>query len=166
MVLTNNWAPGCSMNATSPFPRSYFSNDYGGMDTIVQQIAPGSTHDVFYTNERVVAAYKQYIDKIVLRYTNSAAVFTWEIANDPRCGGAGNFVSGPNCTPQTITRWSADSANHMVASGDAEFYCLLDHTGPTKYQKLNPSLHQPPNRPMYPGVNCTRRKGCRNGKVL
>ncbi|KAG8952192.1 hypothetical protein FRC03_012220 [Tulasnella sp. 419] len=169
LVLTNNWVVDSStLNATSTykkFARGFFSNDYGGIDTYVQQLAPGSTHDAFYTNPTVIAAFKQYLDKIVARYVNSPAIFSWEIANDPRCRGALNFAAGPDCKPQTITKWTGEIAtyikkrdpNHMTASGDAGFYCLLDEADATKCQKINP-IPPPPAQ-----VSQTSQKRSLNG---
>ncbi|KAG8911049.1 hypothetical protein FRC02_006838, partial [Tulasnella sp. 418] len=62
--------------------------------------------------------------------------------------------------------------NHMVASGDAGFYCLLDHTDPTKCQKLNPvptPTAQPSNVPRSkrnPKKGLPKRKGPLTKKQL
>lgn len=44
VALTNNWS------------------DYGGMDVYVSQLNPGGTHDTFYTNPKIIAAYQNYIN--------------------------------------------------------------------------------------------------------
>lgn len=54
------------------------------MDTYVRQLGVDSHHDEFYRNETIMELFKSYTTKIVSRYTNSSAVFGWELANDPR----------------------------------------------------------------------------------
>ena len=49
VTLTNNWS------------------DYGGMDVYVSQLNPGATHDTFYTNQKIIAAYKTYIQVFIVR---------------------------------------------------------------------------------------------------
>ena len=66
VALTNNWS------------------DYGGMDVYVSQLNPGGTHDTFYTNAKVIAAYKNYISEFVGRYADEPTVMAWELANEPR----------------------------------------------------------------------------------
>ncbi|KAG8893871.1 hypothetical protein FRB99_001669 [Tulasnella sp. 403] len=127
--LTNNWSPTFPDNF--PRPPGYFSNSYGGVDTYVQQLVPGGTHDAFYTNEAVKNAYKDWLRFVVPSFANDAALFSWELANDPRCKGATGTTTSPSCNAQTITAWTAEMAtfiktldgNHMAASGDAGFFC-------------------------------------------
>ena len=64
--LTNNWS------------------DYGGMDVYVSQLNPGGTHDTFYTNEKVIAAYENYISEFVGRYLDEPTIMACELANEPR----------------------------------------------------------------------------------
>ncbi|KAK7022835.1 hypothetical protein VNI00_016916 [Paramarasmius palmivorus] len=93
VALTNNWA------------------DYGGMDVYVNQIVGnGQPHHLFYTNENVIAAYKDYISAFVGRYKNEPTIMAWELA--------------------TITKWASDisayiksiDVNHLVALGDEGFF--------------------------------------------
>lgn len=50
-------------------------SDYGGMDVYVAQIVgSGQTHDLFYTNAKVIAAYKKYIAAFVGRYVNEPTI--------------------------------------------------------------------------------------------
>jgi mannan endo-1,4-beta-mannosidase len=57
---------------------------------------------------------------VVSRYTRSAAVFAWELANEPRCNG---------CATSVITKWASDTSAyiksldsiHMVTLGDEGF---------------------------------------------
>ncbi|KAL4243514.1 glycosyl hydrolase 5 (cellulase A) family protein [Abortiporus biennis] len=109
--LTNNWA------------------DYGGMDVYVKQITGSSNHDLFYTDSRVIAAYKNYIKTFVSRYSSNIMIFAWELANEPRCKGSTGTWSG-TCNTTTITNWAKDISayiksidpSHMVAIGDEGFY--------------------------------------------
>ena len=64
--LTNNWS------------------DYGGMDVYVSQLNPGGTHDTFYTDQTIIAAYENYINEIVGRYADNSTIMAWELANEPR----------------------------------------------------------------------------------
>ncbi|KAI5117037.1 hypothetical protein M0805_004744 [Coniferiporia weirii] len=125
--LTNNWS------------------DYGGMDVYVSQLNPGGTHDTFYTNAKVVAAYKNYISEFVGRYVDEPTIMAWELANEPRCSGSTGSASAA-CDPAgtTIEAWaktisayikSIDS-NHLVAIGDEGWF-----------QEANPSSY-----PYAPGV--------------
>ena len=64
--LTNNWS------------------DYGGMDVYVSQLNPGGTHDTFYTDSTIIAAYKNYVNEFVTRYLDEPTILGWELANEPR----------------------------------------------------------------------------------
>ena len=64
--LTNNWS------------------DYGGMDVYVSQLNPGGTHDTFYTDQTIIAAYENYINEFVGRYADNSTIMAWELANEPR----------------------------------------------------------------------------------
>ncbi|KAI8804031.1 glycoside hydrolase superfamily [Cladochytrium replicatum] len=116
ITLTNNWA------------------DYGGMDVYTKNLG-GTYHDDFYSNTKIKAAFKQYISAIVNRinhetgiaYKDDPAIFAWQLANEPRCGGASNNLArSPNCSPPTITAWADEmstyikslDSNHLVSVGD------------------------------------------------
>ena len=65
MCLTNNW------------------NDYGGMPTYVNNlVGNGASQTNFYNNPTVVSQFKSYVTAIVSRYSNSSAIFAWELANE------------------------------------------------------------------------------------
>lgn len=74
----------------------------------------------WYTSTAVQTQYKAYISAVVSRYKTSKAVFAWELANEPRCGG---------CDTSVITNWIASTSayiksldsNHMVCIGDEGF---------------------------------------------
>lgn len=111
VALTNNWS------------------DYGGMDVYVEQILGSTSHDLFYTNATVKAAYKNYINGWVNRYKNESTILAWELANEPRCKGSTGAWTG-TCTTTTITNWATEISayiksidpNHLVAIGDEGFY--------------------------------------------
>jgi mannan endo-1,4-beta-mannosidase len=58
------------------------------MDVYISQLLAGSTttptHDLFYTNPTVIAAYKNYVSEFVGRYVNEPTILAWELANEPR----------------------------------------------------------------------------------
>lgn len=112
--------------------------DFGGMDQYVTWYGL-QFHDQFYTDARIRAAYKNWISTLVNRvntitgvaYKNDPAIFSWELANEPRCINASLPTSG-TCTQQTLTGWADEmstfidglDANHMISVGDEGF---LDH---------------------------------------
>lgn len=151
MTLTNNWYPTASNSTGSSLqarggtteitlPRNYLSNDYGGMDLYVRQFGL-QYHDQFYTDEKVVKAFQNFTSQVVTRYVNSPAVFSWELANDPRCSSTLS-MSG-SCTTETITQWHATMAayirsidpNHLISSGNQGYMC----TDCAKLYPLNPA---------------------------
>ncbi|KAG8941080.1 hypothetical protein FRC00_012590, partial [Tulasnella sp. 408] len=132
IVLTNNWAPDFPADGKGNQQPGYLSNSYGGIDTYVKQTSPGACdHDLFYTDDAVKAAYRNWLSCIVPQFASHKALFAWELVNDPRCQGAEGFTTSGNCNTQTITRWIAETSafvksldpNHMVASGDGGFFC-------------------------------------------
>ncbi|KAL0956595.1 hypothetical protein HGRIS_002732 [Hohenbuehelia grisea] len=116
VALTNNWS------------------DYGGMDVYVKQILGSDNHDLFYTDSKVIAAFKNYVNTFVTRYKNDPTILGWELANEPRCRGSTGTSTG-TCTPATITAWAKDisayiksiDSNHLVAIGDEGFYNQPGH---------------------------------------
>ena len=115
------------------------------MDVYVSQLNPGGTHDTFYTNEKTIAAYENYISNFVGRYADEPTIMAWELANEPRCSGStGSASAACDTTGSTIEAWaktisayikSIDS-NHLVAMGDEGWF-----------QEANP-----PTYPYAPGV--------------
>ncbi|CAG7854116.1 Mannan endo-1,4-beta-mannosidase A; AltName: Full=Endo-beta-1,4-mannanase A; Flags: Precursor [Serendipita indica DSM 11827] len=102
--LTNNW------------------QDYGGMDRYITQIVgSGQPHSLFYTNTAIKTAFKNYVNVFVTRYKNEPTIFSWELANEPRCNG---------CNVSVVTEWAKEmsayiksiDSNHMVALGDEGFF--------------------------------------------
>jgi mannan endo-1,4-beta-mannosidase len=112
--------------------------DFGGMDQYVTWYGL-QFHDQFYTDARIRAAYKNWINTLANRvntitgvtYKNDPAIFSWELANEPRCIDASLPTSG-TCTQQTLLDWADEmstyinsvDANHMISVGDEGF---LDH---------------------------------------
>jgi mannan endo-1,4-beta-mannosidase len=129
LSLTNNWDPRAS-GAHFNTPRNFLSNDYGGMDLYVRNIAAADHHDEFYTNPKVLSAFSDYVSHVVQRYAGYASLLGWELANDPRCYST--LPASPACNPQTITAWHAQIAklvksldpHHLVSSGNQGFLCV------------------------------------------
>ncbi|KAA1471179.1 glycoside hydrolase [Dentipellis sp. KUC8613] len=136
--LTNNWNPTTTAatftrrndNATTtPLPRNFLSNDYGGMDAYVREFGVTKQHDEFYTNETIKDIFKNYTKQIVSRYANNSRVFSWELANDARCNSS--IAASSSCNTNTVTSWHADVSkfvrsvdpNHLVSSGNHGFLC-------------------------------------------
>jgi mannan endo-1,4-beta-mannosidase len=118
LPLTNNW------------------RDFGGMDQYVTWYGL-QFHDQFYTDARIRQAFKNWIATLVNRtnsitgvaYRNDPAIFSWELANEPRCINASLPTSG-TCTADTLVGWASEmsayikslDANHMVSVGDEGFH--------------------------------------------
>ncbi|GAA1743034.1 cellulase family glycosylhydrolase [Luedemannella helvata] len=119
-----------------PFTNNW--SDFGGMDQYVRW-AGASYHDDFYTNATIKGWYKDYISGILnrvntytgIRYKDDPTVMTWELANEPRCGGHNVYPRSATCTTNTITTWADEmtryikslDARHLVSVGDEGFYC-------------------------------------------
>ncbi|KAF3384799.1 putative mannan endo-1,4-beta-mannosidase F [Penicillium rolfsii] len=106
-------------------------SDYGGIAAYVS--AFGGSATTWYTNTAAQAAYQTYIKAVVSRYISSPAIFSWELANEPRCNG---------CDPSVIYNWvkttsayikSLDS-KHMVCIGDEGFGLNVDSDGSYPFQ--------------------------------
>ncbi len=120
LPLTNNWA------------------DFGGMDQYVAW-AGAQFHDQFYTDAKIRGWYKDWVSHVLnhtnvytgVRLKDDPTIMTWELANEPRCGGSGDFPRSPNCTASTLTTWANEMSTfikridrkHLVSVGDEGFYC-------------------------------------------
>lgn len=109
--------------------------DFGGMDQYVTWYGL-QYHDQFYTDTRIKAAYKNWFATLANRvntitgvqYKNDPAIFSWELANEPRCINASLPTSG-TCTQATLISWADEmstyinsvDANHMISVGDEGF---------------------------------------------
>ena len=108
-------------------------SDYGGMAAYVT--AFGGNQTAWYTNDAIQAAYQNYIKAVVSRYSDSSAVFAWELANEPRCHGCDTSVIY-NWVKTTSAYIKSLDSKHMVCIGDGNslpnypIYTLL--TTPTE----------------------------------
>ncbi|KAJ5200159.1 Glycoside hydrolase superfamily [Penicillium cf. griseofulvum] len=90
-------------------------DDYGGMNAYVT--AYGGSKTEWYTDKKIQGVYQTYIKAVVSRYSDSPAIFAWELANEPRCA---------SCKTDIISTWVAETAayiksldsNHMVTTGE------------------------------------------------
>jgi mannan endo-1,4-beta-mannosidase len=92
--------------------------DYGGMTAYATYY--GVTKTAWYTDSNCQAQYQKYIQAVVSRYSNSTAVFAWELANEPRCNGCATSVLTEWATTTSAYIKSLDS-NHLVTLGDEGF---------------------------------------------
>ncbi len=115
MVLTNNW------------------RDFGGMDQYLTWYGL-KKHHLFYTDERVRTAFKNWAAHLVNRrntidgmlYRDDPTIFAWELANEPRTRNYRNYDSVDGWDLTTIPRWANEMSryihsidpNHMVSVGD------------------------------------------------
>jgi mannan endo-1,4-beta-mannosidase len=115
LVLTNNW------------------RDFGGMDQYLTWYGLNQ-HHLFYTDERVRTAFKNWAAHLVNRkntidgvfYKDDPIIFAWELANEPRTRNYRNFDSLDGWDLNTIPRWADEMSqyihsidpNHMVSVGD------------------------------------------------
>ncbi|KAL7657349.1 hypothetical protein ACMYSQ_003536 [Aspergillus niger] len=106
--------------------------DCGGMSAYVSAYG-GSDETDFYTSDTMQSAYQTYIKTVVERYSNSSAVFAWELANEPRC---------PSCDTSVLYNWIEKTskfikgldADRMVCIGDEGFGLNIDSDGSYPYQ--------------------------------
>jgi len=125
LSLTNNW------------------RDFGGMDQYVKW-KNAQYHDSFYSDATILGWFKDWISHLLnhvnpltnLAYKDDPIIFGWELANEPRCQGSGNYPPSQNCQYQKgadiLTSWvteisahikSVDS-KHLVGVGDEGFPCF------------------------------------------
>ncbi|KDQ11379.1 glycoside hydrolase family 5 protein [Botryobasidium botryosum FD-172 SS1] len=130
MTLTGNWYPSTE-GVSNPKP-------HGGADVYVQQLSTSGFHDAFYTDPTIINAFKNYVRTVVTRYTNSTAILSWQIMDDPQC--ASTLPASPSCTAQTLIDWHNDiynfiksiDSNHLVSTGDTWFYYESEPVYPGK----------------------------------
>ncbi|KAK7694836.1 hypothetical protein QCA50_002024 [Cerrena zonata] len=115
LAFTNNWV------------------GYGGAELYINWIAgAGNTHDVFFTDPRIIASYQKYVRTIVNRYKNSPNIFAWELMNEARCLGD-MLPAGPNCVAGTnvVPKWyrqqsdfvkSLDPHHLITTGGEGHFF--------------------------------------------
>jgi len=121
LPLTNNWS------------------DFGGMDQYVAW-AGDQFHDQFYTDPKIRGWYKDWVAHILdhknpytgIKLKDDPTIMTWELANEPRCGGSGVYPRSTTCSATTITSWANEMStfikrlddHHLVSVGDEGFYCI------------------------------------------
>lgn len=124
-----------------PFVNNW--REFGGMDQYVRWRG-GSYHDEFYTDPVIKGWYKNWIRTLLtrvntvngLRYKDDPTIMTWELANEPRCGGSGDYPRSAACNTQTIVAWADEMSRfvksldrkHLVSVGDEGFYCVANPT--------------------------------------
>ncbi|KAF8078542.1 glycoside hydrolase superfamily [Lyophyllum atratum] len=103
-----------------------FTNNWYGAELYINWIAgAGKTHDVFYSDPRIISSYQRYVKAIVNRYKNSPNIFAWELMNEARC--LGDLPGGPQCVPGsgTLHTWYKQQSdfvrsldpNHLITTG-------------------------------------------------
>ncbi|KAF8168024.1 glycoside hydrolase superfamily [Crassisporium funariophilum] len=109
-----------------------FTNNWYGSELYVNWIAgAGKTHDVFYSDPKIIASYQRYVTTIVNRYKKSSNIFAWELMNEARC--LGDLPGGPNCAPGTelLSHWYKQQSDfvraldphHLITTGgEGHFY--------------------------------------------
>ncbi|KAI8955533.1 glycoside hydrolase superfamily [Xylaria longipes] len=106
-------------------------SDYGGIPAYVSAFGGSTTS--WYTNTAAQTQYRAYIAAVVSRYSSSAAVFAWELANEPRCKG---------CATSVLTKWATETSayvksldpKHMVTLGDEGFGLATGTDGSYPFQ--------------------------------
>jgi endo-1,4-beta-mannosidase len=115
LVFTNNW------------------KDFGGMDQYLAWFGL-KQHPEFYTDERVKAAYKDYVAHLLNRvntltgiaYKDDAHVFAWGLANEPRLRNYTSSDPTSRWDTTAITNWAQEMTSyvrsidpvHLVSVGD------------------------------------------------
>ncbi|KAL4892824.1 putative mannan endo-1,4-beta-mannosidase A-1 [Aspergillus ambiguus] len=91
-------------------------DDYGGMNAYVQAYG-GSDNKDFYASDQMQSAYRAYIKAVVSRYTDSSAVFAWELANEPRCQG---------CDTSVLHNWIVSTSQYIKSLDSKHMTCIGD----------------------------------------
>ncbi|PLB51664.1 mannan endo-1,4-beta-mannosidase F [Aspergillus steynii IBT 23096] len=111
-----------------------FWDDYGGISAYLKAYGGGDDKANFYASDEMQAAYRTYVEAVVSRYSDSEAVFAWELANEPRCKGCNTTVLYDWIESTSKFIKSLDS-EHMVCIGDAEGFGLdVQSDGSYPYQ--------------------------------
>ncbi|OQN95235.1 hypothetical protein B0A48_18729 [Cryoendolithus antarcticus] len=100
-----------------PFVNNW--GDYGGM-AAYYSYAGITSNAQWYTSSKAQAQYQTYIRAVVSRYTNSPAIFAWELANEARCNGCATSVMNTWVKSTAAFIKSLDS-KHMVTTGSEGF---------------------------------------------
>lgn len=111
-------------------------HEFGGIDQYLVYFGLQHHHE-FFTSDLAKQGFKDYIKAVVTRrnsvdgtlYRDDPAIFSWELANEPRCMNGSEFDSLEGWDMRTLVDWVAEmsayikelDANHMVAIGDEGF---------------------------------------------
>ena len=74
------------------------------VDVYVKQLG-GKFHDDFYTDEKIKTAYKKFVKTFVERYADEETIMSWQLCNECRCAGSGEFKESGTCDSSTLTKW-------------------------------------------------------------
>ena len=118
VVLVNNW------------------HEFGGIDQYLTWYGK-SRHHEFFTAAEPRQAYKAWLEHVISRknsvngrlYREDPTVFSWELANEPRCNNGGSFDAASGWDKTTLTGWAGEMSayvksldpNHLVSVGDEGF---------------------------------------------
>ncbi|TQN66901.1 Mannan endo-1,4-beta-mannosidase A, partial [Colletotrichum shisoi] len=119
LVMDNVWYQHLSPTASRI---NTGANGLQRLDAVVfvaaaaERKAFGGSKESWYTNAQAQSQYQAFIRAVVGWYKDSAAIFAWELANEPRFKGCHNDV---------IFKWAESSskfvksldANHMYSEG-------------------------------------------------
>jgi mannan endo-1,4-beta-mannosidase len=89
--------------------------DYGGISAY--NTAFGGNATSWYTDEASQKSYRDYIKAVISRYKGSAAIFAWELANEPRCRG---------CDTSVIYNWAKSTSEFIKSLEPARMVCIGD----------------------------------------
>jgi mannan endo-1,4-beta-mannosidase len=105
--------------------------DYGGMSAYFSY-AGITTNQQWYVSTKAQAQYQAYIKAVVSRYPNSPAIFSWELANEPRCNACDTSVMQTWIHNTAAYIKSLDS-KHLVTTGEEGFGLAGDGSYPYQY---------------------------------
>uniref|UniRef100_M4BU31 mannan endo-1,4-beta-mannosidase n=1 Tax=Hyaloperonospora arabidopsidis (strain Emoy2) TaxID=559515 RepID=M4BU31_HYAAE len=119
-------AKAAGVKLVVPFVNNW--SDYGGIDVYVRELG-GKFHDDFYTDEKIKTAYKNFVKTFVKRYADEETIMAWQLCNECRCAGSGEFKESGSCNSTTLTSWITEmstyiktlDSNHLVSSGSEGF---------------------------------------------
>jgi mannan endo-1,4-beta-mannosidase len=118
IVLVNNW------------------HEFGGIDQYLTWYGKNRHHE-FFTAPETKQAYRAWLSHLIGRknskngrlYREDPSIFSWELANEPRCNDGGNFDAPDGWDSTTLTGWADEMSayvksldpNHLVSVGDEGF---------------------------------------------
>jgi mannan endo-1,4-beta-mannosidase len=96
--------------------------DFGGMPACLESLDIKEGVAEFYRSTDARFAYRNWVERVLTRYSEEPSIMAWELANEPRCETKG----GRNL----LLDWAAEmscfvkqlDANHLLALGDEGFF--------------------------------------------